>query len=293
VKAGRKVATGVGVTLALLLLALALVPVLFRDRIEARAKEEIGRALNARVDWRHVSLSFFRHFPALTLSLDDLTVLGVGTFDGDTLAAVRSFRLVLDVGSVLFGDQTVIRSIDVDAPILRLVVLEDGTANWDIVRKADVGATTPEPGGAGLDVGLRALNIRGGTIAFDNRQAGLAAVLEDVELEDGVIEFDIAFGPERGFAGVARPAERVTEARVVAARRNQCSLANSTWPNWCRIMSCSTAGSGTASTSASTYQRYPSSVGTRPADVCGCDRSPDVSSSARMWRTVAEDTPRR
>jgi len=117
---------GLAEFLPLLLLALALVPVLFRDRIEARAKEEIGRALNARVDWRHVSLSFFRHFPALTLSLDDLTVLGVGTFDGDTLAAVRSFRLVLDVGSVLFGDQTVIRSIDVDAPILRLVVLEDG-----------------------------------------------------------------------------------------------------------------------------------------------------------------------
>ena len=56
----------------------------------------------------------------------------------------------------------------------------------------------------------------------------------------------------RGLAGVARPAARVTEARVVAARRNQCSLANSTWPNWWRIISCSTAGSGTASTIDST-----------------------------------------
>ena len=52
--------------------------------------------------------------------------------------------------------------------------------------------------------------------------------------------------------GVARPADRVMLASVVAARRNQCSLANSTWPNWCRIMSCSTAGSGTASTIDST-----------------------------------------
>ena len=51
----------------------------------------------------------------------------------------------------------------------------------------------------------------------------------------------------RGLAGVARPAARVTEASVVAARRNQCSLAYSTWPNWCRIMSCSTAGNGMAS----------------------------------------------
>ena len=56
----------------------------------------------------------------------------------------------------------------------------------------------------------------------------------------------------RGLAGVARPAERVMLASVVAARRNQCSLANSTWPNWWRIISCSTAGSGTASTIDST-----------------------------------------
>ena len=59
----------------------------------------------------------------------------------------------------------------------------------------------------------------------------------------------------RGLAGVASPAERVTEASVVAARRNQCSLANSTCPNWWRIISCSTAGSGTASAIDSTKKR--------------------------------------
>ena len=56
---------------------------------------------------------------------------------------------------------------------------------------------------------------------------------------------------DAGRPGLGRRREagrRVTEASVVAARRNQCSLANSTWPNWWRIISCSTAGSGTAST---------------------------------------------
>src|SRR5215218_1668955 len=50
-----------------------------------------------------------------------------------------------------------------------------------------------------------------------------------------------------GFAGVASPAARVRLASVVAARRNQCSLAYSTWPNWWRIISCSTGGSGALS----------------------------------------------
>ena len=36
---------------------------------------------------------------------------------------------------------------------------------------------------------------------------------------------------ERGLAGVANPAACVVAAMVAAARRNHCSLANSTWPN--------------------------------------------------------------
>ena len=46
----------------------------------------------------------------------------------------------------------------------------------------------------------------------------------------------------RGLAGVARPAVRFAEASVVAASRNHCSLACCTWPNWWRIISCSTGG---------------------------------------------------
>ena len=51
----------------------------------------------------------------------------------------------------------------------------------------------------------------------------------------------------RGLAGVASPAMRLALASVVAASRNHCSDACCTWPNWWRIISCSTAGSWPAS----------------------------------------------
>ncbi len=178
-RAGRKIGIGFGATLALILLALILAPVLFRDRIEVRAKTAIESAVDAHVDWRSVGLSFFRHFPNLTLTLQDLTVRGTGPFDGDTLAAVPGFRLVLDLRSLLFGDQTVIRSIDVNAPTLHLIVLADGAANWDIVRSDT--AATPETEAATFDVGLRALSVTGATVTFDNRQAGLQASIEDLD----------------------------------------------------------------------------------------------------------------
>src|SRR3954468_7892689 len=91
----------VGTLIGLLLALLIVVPLLFRDRIAQRVKLEANRSLDARLDWRDVGLTFFRNFPTLTLRLDDLTVAGKGRFEGDTLAAIRHLRVVLDVASVV------------------------------------------------------------------------------------------------------------------------------------------------------------------------------------------------
>ena len=177
----RKILIAIGVPFALILLALILVPVLFKDRIAVRARAQIERVVDAHVDWRDAGLTFFRNFPNLTLSLDDVTVRGTGRFEGDTLAAVSGFRFVLDVGSVFFGDRTVIRSVDLRAPALHLIVLEDGVANWDIVRATGAAGPSGETPGKVLEVELRRLNIRDGRIVFDNRQAGLHVALENLE----------------------------------------------------------------------------------------------------------------
>ena len=47
-----------------------------------RVKTAVNENVNARVDWRDVGLSFFRDFPNLTLTLDDLTAVGVGPVPG-------------------------------------------------------------------------------------------------------------------------------------------------------------------------------------------------------------------
>ncbi|MFL5519210.1 MAG: AsmA family protein, partial [Gemmatimonadales bacterium] len=90
-----------GAVLALLLVLLLVLPLLFRGQIEARVKTAVNQNVNARVDWRDVGLSFLRHFPDLTLTLDDLTTVGVDKFRGDTLAAVRHLRVSLGLPSVV------------------------------------------------------------------------------------------------------------------------------------------------------------------------------------------------
>src|SRR5919206_2856197 len=123
-KRPTRIIAALATLIALVLALLIVLPLLFRDRIAQRAKVEVNRSLNARVDWRDAGLSFFRHFPNLTLTLDDLTAAGVGRFQGDTLASVHHLRVVLDLASVLgnvlggSGRPIIVRAVELDRPRL-------------------------------------------------------------------------------------------------------------------------------------------------------------------------------
>src|ERR1700675_1846498 len=91
-KRPTRVLAAVGALLVLLLTLLLVLPMLFRDQIAQRVKTAVNQNINARVDWSDVGLSFFRHFPNLTLTLDGLTAVGVDRFQSDTLAQAAHLR---------------------------------------------------------------------------------------------------------------------------------------------------------------------------------------------------------
>jgi hypothetical protein len=144
-------------------------------------KTQANRSLNAKVDWRDAGLSLFGNFPNLTLGLDGLTVVGVGKFEGDTLAAIRRLGVVIDLASAVrsaFGSSApvVVRAIELDHPRLSLVKLKDGSANWDITKK-DTTAAGPADTAAGraMAISLRRFEIDSGVVAVDNQAGNLKA----------------------------------------------------------------------------------------------------------------------
>ncbi|HEX6614845.1 MAG TPA: AsmA-like C-terminal region-containing protein [Gemmatimonadales bacterium] len=169
-----------GGLVVLVLALLVILPLLFQDRIARRVKAEVNQSLNARVDWQDAGLGLIRNFPNLTLTLDGLTTTGVDRFAGDTLAAVRHLRVVIDLASAVKNalggsDPIVVRAVELDQPRVRLIALEDGTANWDITKQA---AATPETKAAKpVSINLRRFEIEDGAISLDNRKANLQASL--------------------------------------------------------------------------------------------------------------------
>ena len=165
-----------GIILAIPLVALAVIPMFFSERVSNRVKAEINQTLEARVNWRDASLSFFSDFPNLGLELNDFSVAGTRKFAGDTLASVKRLAVVLDLGSVWrnyrSGAPIVVRSVELDRPRVALRALEDGTANWDIMKpSADTSA------GKAVSVTLRRFDINDGTISLDDQKSKLFASL--------------------------------------------------------------------------------------------------------------------
>jgi uncharacterized protein involved in outer membrane biogenesis len=176
----KRILVAVGGVIVLLLVLLLVLPYLFRDRIAQQVKLAVNQNLNARVDWRDLGLSFFRHFPNLTLTLDDLTAVGVDRFQHDTLAAVRHFRVSVGlpsvISSVMGGGPIVVRTVELDQPRLRLIALEDGTANWDIAKKTP--AVQPQAKASKpMAVSLRQFQLSDAALTFDNRQSKLKAAV--------------------------------------------------------------------------------------------------------------------
>jgi len=179
-RSARRILIGVGVGLGLLLLLLVLVPVLFAGKISDRVKTELNRTLLASVDWSSAGLGFFHDFPNLTLTLDAFSIVGVGKFQGDTLAAIPRFRIVVDLASAIragLGGSApiVVRAIELDRPRLALKALDDTTANWNITRP-DTAKAKPAEAGKPMALSLKRFELADAHITFEWTLNGVAFI---------------------------------------------------------------------------------------------------------------------
>ena len=113
-----------------ILLSLLIIPVVFKDRIKTSVEKAINESVDAKVSFSDYKLGFFRNFPNISFSLEDLVVAGTGKFDSDTLASCRSARLVFNLKSLFSGSGYEIKSMIFENAAVKTIVHEDGSVNW-------------------------------------------------------------------------------------------------------------------------------------------------------------------
>ena len=166
----------------LLLIMIFTIPVLFKDKIKTKVVDVINESVNARVSFTDYKLGFFQNFPNLSFSLKDLSVAGTDKFENDTLLAARSIDLVFNLSSLFKKSGYQVRSVLVRQAEIKTLVLQDGSANWDIMKESDE-KTDEEESSSDIKILLDKVFMTNSSLSYIDKESDMAAYINGITFD--------------------------------------------------------------------------------------------------------------
>jgi AsmA protein len=141
-----------GITAGSLLLLLFLLPYLFPGFVSDKIRQWARHSVQAELHFSRARLSFFRHFPALTLSLDEVKLNGSTPFEKETLLEADELAFGVDLTSIF--SEVKIDKIFLTHAFFNILVDTGGRANYNIYvsKKSDRPAAATDSSGASLQI---------------------------------------------------------------------------------------------------------------------------------------------
>jgi len=175
VKKGLKIGGSIVVVFFLILLIL---PFALKGKITKLAKEQINGKLNATVDFDKIDLSFIRHFPFATVSMENLRIVGINEFKKDTLLYSENVDLVLNLSSLFSDKGYEIRKLQIDNSRILAHVLLNGKNNWTVTKtdSTEKNDTTP----MSFNLKLKDFEIKKAYIVYWDEQGKQKAVIHNL-----------------------------------------------------------------------------------------------------------------
>jgi hypothetical protein len=157
-----------------IVLAGILLPVFYKEELLNALKEIANEKLTATVDFKDASLSFFRSFPDIEISIDSLSVMGRDTFDGIILYKAPQTSISFNFTS-LIGKNRIpeINNITATKPEINIVILDTIHANYLITNNTAQDS-------AAYQLMLESYKISGGKLTYQDNTLNLFMVADNV-----------------------------------------------------------------------------------------------------------------
>lgn len=178
----KKILKWSGITFLVLLILMIAAPFIFKDKLVQLVKDEANTSLNAKVDFGEFDLTLISSFPDFRFKIQNVSVITMAPFDGDTLAYIKELSFDLNIKSVISGEQYQINSLIIDEPKNNGIVMIDGKANWDIAKPTlDTTAAVPaDTSVTKFALKLKSLKIKHAHITYNDMQGNMTAALNDL-----------------------------------------------------------------------------------------------------------------
>ncbi|MEG2340838.1 MAG: AsmA-like C-terminal region-containing protein [Odoribacter sp.] len=184
----KKVLITLGIIIVLLIATLLILPTFFKGDILRIIQNQSSRYIKAELKIEDMSLSMFKSFPDLNISLTNISITGQNEFAGDTIVYVPLFEASVNLKSLFSGNELLINRILIQDTRLIAAVDTSGNQNWNILIADDSTAqetATPTPDTQATEKGLRFndLSIENLYIAYNDFKSSTYASIADIDLK--------------------------------------------------------------------------------------------------------------
>ncbi|MEO8532537.1 MAG: AsmA family protein [Flavobacterium sp.] len=162
-----KIAKYVGITFLVILGLLFLTPIIFADQIKEQIKKTANERLSAELNYSDVSVSFFHHFPSLTLTLNDLSLNGSAPYKKEKFITAKEVSFGINVASLIFSKSVKIDQIYLSDSFINVKVNPNGEANYNIYKSTSQTATSKDSTDTALK--LERIEIKNSKIIYDDQ----------------------------------------------------------------------------------------------------------------------------
>jgi AsmA protein len=118
-----------------ILMFLVLSPLIFREKFAAIVKSSANKELKTQMNFSEMNVSFFRHFPNLTITLTDFSLRSSSPFNADTLISAHDISFGVNLRSLISGPLKITR-VYVNKGRVLMQYNESGASSFEVYNAA-------------------------------------------------------------------------------------------------------------------------------------------------------------
>lgn len=169
---GFKILKYTGITLVVLLALMFITPLIFSDKIKEQVKKTANKKLNGELNYSNAEVSFFTHFPSLTLTLTNFNLNGSAPFQNEKLVSADEVAFGINLSSLVFGESIKIDQIFLFNSLINIKVNKNGEANYNVyIAEKETASKKEEESETGLK--LEEINIDNSKLIYDDQSTGV------------------------------------------------------------------------------------------------------------------------
>ncbi len=172
-----------GISLGSIALILYISPYFFKDTINNGIKEVSKSYVKTKVDFQDLDISFFKHFPNLTVTLTNSSVKGNSPFQTENLIDAKEIGLGVDITS-LFDEKIIFNTLYIENANIHMKIDSLGRNNFDILVSEE---KSKEENDSNLALALQNFRISHSNFTYDDQLSKTHLKLDDLEY-DGLID---------------------------------------------------------------------------------------------------------